>query len=295
MQIARWLVVHKPPAHTSHDIVAIARKRLWLKKIGHTGTLDPDATGVLVLAIGKATPLIQYLQGGKTYRATIRLGLVTDTHDLSGKVISEKPVPSLSQAELEQILSTFSGLQEQLPPMMSAVSYKGRRLHHLARQGIDIPDRPSRQVEIQTLNLLRFQGSELELEITCSAGTYIRTLAYDLGEKLGCGACLSQLERSRANGFSLDQAVYLEDIQPLAQFPEPGLEADWPLKHIPKMHLPDAESLWRFCNGQKLAVPPEFASIGIARVYSPAGTFFALAECRDTIFKPKLILNKPTE
>lgn len=298
MTLARWLPVHKPEAHTSHDVVAIARRRLWFKKIGHTGTLDPDATGVLVLALGKATRLIQYLQGGKTYRARILLGRTTDSYDLSGQTLSEAPVPELSRSELDALLSAFRGVQEQLPPMVSAVSYQGQRLYKLARQGIEVADRPRRQIEIYRLELLDFAAPELWLEVACSAGTYIRTLAHDLGQKLGCGAVLSELERSAAHQvFGLQDCLKLEDLQPLTERPAPGFAADWPLQHLPALTLEDPEQVWRFCQGQKQALELPFAAGQILRLYRPSdtenGEFLALAEYTGTVLKSRLLIAQP--
>lgn len=244
-----WLPIEKPVAFTSHDVVAKSRRILGIRKIGHSGTLDPDVTGVLLLAVGKATRLIQYLSGEKVYRGTFRLGSSTDSQDASGQVLEEHPVPELSAADLQKVLADFLGEQSQLPPMVSAVSYQGKRLYQLARQGIDVPERPARQITIHRLELLHWASPDLEIEVHCSAGTYIRTLAHDLGQKLGCGAHLLKLCRIAANGVTLSQTIPLLELIPE---PErlPLLPMDAPLAHLPALVLTAAEGR-RFQMGQQ--------------------------------------------
>jgi len=247
-----WLPIEKPVAFTSHDVVAKARRLLGIRKIGHSGTLDPDVTGVLLLAVGKATRLIQYLPGEKVYRGVIRLGSSTDSQDASGQVLEEHPVPALAESELRTVLAGFLGKQSQLPPMVSAVSFQGKRLYQLARQGIEVPERPAREITIHQLDLLNWTSPDLEVEVRCSAGTYIRTLAHDLGQKLGCGAHLLHLCRTQANGVALKQTIPL-----LAVTPEPAslplLPMDAPLSHLSDLLLTAAEGR-RFQMGQ-LFVP----------------------------------------
>lgn len=271
--LARWLPVEKPAGYTSHDVVAVARKRLGLRKIGHTGTLDPDATGVLILGLGKATRLIQYLPGGKAYRARIRLGITTDTWDLSGRVLHESSVPALSLDQLREALAAFEGPQQQLPPMVSAVSYQGERLYKLARQGIEVPERPLRQVEIESLTLCDWQSPELLVDISCSAGTYIRSLAHDLGQRLGCGAALASLVRTRANGVLLSACCPLEALQPMTTVPEPGLPAEALLQHIPVLPL-TADAARQLVYGQNPVWPGPDSPL--LRLHTPAGLFLGL-------------------
>lgn len=286
--LARWLPVNKPAGYTSHDVVAVARKRLGLRKIGHSGTLDPDATGVLVLALGKATRLIQYLPGGKAYRASIRLGLTTDTWDLSGQVLKTSPVPDLTTEQIRASLRAFEGPQQQLPPMVSAVSYQGQRLYKLARQGIDVPERPLRQVEIEQLQLQAWQSPELVLDVSCSAGTYIRSLAHDLGQRLGCGAALASLVRTRANGVSLDACLSLDSLQPLATMPEPGLPAEALLQHIPVLPL-TAAAAQQLVYGQSPTW--EAADSPLLRLHTPAGQFLGLGQIEQGQLRSRLIMD----
>jgi tRNA pseudouridine55 synthase len=208
------LVVNKPRGWTSFDVVEWARGRLDCGKVGHAGTLDPDATGLLILLIGQATKLSQYLMlDEKEYAATIRLGVATDTDDATGRILSEGPPPTLSKDELEECLSAFRGTILQVPPAVSALKQGGRRWYRLAREGIPF-ERPAREVTIQTLELLSHEGPYLRLRVVCSRGTYIRALARDIGEALGCGGCLHELVRTRAGPFGLEQAMEVEEGAP---------------------------------------------------------------------------------
>ncbi len=290
VSFARWLPIHKPAAHTSHDVVALARRALHFRKIGHTGTLDPDVTGVVVLALGKATRLIQYLPGTKTYHAWIRLGLTTDSHDRSGNVLQERPVPVLSQRELDQALDAFRGPISQQAPMVSAVSVNGQRLYKLARRGIELPERPVRQVEIHELTLCQWQTPLLELEVTCSSGTYIRALAHDLGEALGCGAILERMERTMANGVALSQCTHLDQLVSLEQNPQPGFSAADLLSHIPMLTLSTNTELLHLFQGKciALAAPLQTASDAVFRVYAPSGEWVSLASFTAEGLKSKL-------
>lgn len=212
-----FINVLKPPGMTSHDVVAWLRKLLRMRKIGHAGTLDPGVAGVLPVALGKGTRLLEYfIDSDKSYRCEIVLGIETTTQDLSGAVLSQNPV---SQAQLNcfpRVLSEFVGEQLQVPPMVSAVRYQGKRLHELARQGIEV-DLPPRRIWITDLTLLETQFDQPPytaiFDVTCSKGTYIRTLCHDIGKRLGCGACLSFLVRTRTGIFKLEDAVTLEEIQ----------------------------------------------------------------------------------
>ena len=288
--LARWLPIDKPTGYTSHDVVACARKQLGFKKIGHTGTLDPAVTGVLVLALGKATRLIQYLQGDKSYRAQIQLGLNTDSYDLSGKVLQERPVPELNLDHLNTALERFRGPIKQQPPMVSAVSYQGKRLYELARQGIEIPERPWRDVDFYRLQILNWAPPFLELDIDCSSGSYIRSLAYDLGELLGCGGTLAQLRRTAANGVPATQLTGLEDMVALSENPEPGLPADALLQHLPDLQL-DKTQAWRVCNGQRLNAQDfevQCSEPEMYRLYRDSN-FIGLGEFDENLLKPRLI------
>jgi tRNA pseudouridine55 synthase len=208
------LVVDKPAGVTSHDVVDQVRNRLSARKVGHAGTLDPDATGILVLGLGRATRFLDYAQAEpKRYVAVASFGTVTTTQDASGDVV-ERRAPEFDRADLEAALRRFRGPIDQVPPMVSAVKVKGERLYARARRGETV-ERPARRVVIHELELRSFVPgvpSEATLEVECSAGTYVRTLVHDLGRNLGCGAHLVVLRRVAAGGFTVDDAVPLDRV-----------------------------------------------------------------------------------
>ena len=225
-----FLVIDKPAGCTSHDCVSKARRALGTRKVGHGGTLDPAVTGVLPLAVGPATRLLPYLDGGKEYLGTIQLGLRTNSDDLSGEVLEQQSWPSLSPAELDGQLQPFRGLIQQRPPAVSAVHVDGERAHTRARRGEQLL-LASRPVTIEQLDLLRWDPStgQLDIKLRCSAGTYVRSLARDLGAQLGCGGALAQLRRTAALGFTLEASLPLEALGPETALSDP-LTA---LAHLP--------------------------------------------------------------
>ncbi|MBA2274585.1 MAG: tRNA pseudouridine(55) synthase TruB [Actinobacteria bacterium] len=208
------LVVDKPPGMTSHDVVDEVRRRFRTRKVGHAGTLDPDATGVLVCGLGKATRLLSYAQGvPKRYLAHAVFGVTTSTQDASGRVIDERPVVA-SEHDVAALLPAFTGAVLQTPPMVSAVRHEGERLHVKARRGEEV-ERTARQIHIHTLRLVEWRPGErpeATLDVTCSAGTYVRTVVHDLGARLGCGAHLGALRRTEAGGFTLADSVPLDRV-----------------------------------------------------------------------------------
>lgn len=204
--------VLKPPGMTSHDVVDFSRRLLKLKKIGHSGTLDPVAAGVLPVFIGKATKAIEFfMEDDKEYIAEIRLGVTTDTGDFEGNITNISP-EKIDRLKFEETLKQFTGEVLQIPPMYSAVRYKGRKLYELARQGIVVERKP-RKVNIYFMDLLDFSGDTAIVRVACSKGTYIRTLCEDIGNELGCGACLSCLVRTRSGSFTIENSTTLEEIQ----------------------------------------------------------------------------------
>ncbi|MQL52454.1 tRNA pseudouridine(55) synthase TruB [Desulfofundulus thermobenzoicus] len=210
------LNVLKPPGMTSHDMVAFIRRLVPGKKAGHTGTLDPGAAGVLPVCLGRATRIIQFLPGEKAYRAETTFGRATDTGDAFGRVVYRGDATGLTRRAIEEVLQTFCGQIRQVPPMTSAVHYAGKKLYQLARQGLEVERQP-RLVTIHSLRLVRLTGEgsgqpKALVDVVCSAGTYIRTLIHDLGERLGCGAYMSFLLRIRAGPFSIHRAVTLEEV-----------------------------------------------------------------------------------
>ncbi|NMA01602.1 MAG: tRNA pseudouridine(55) synthase TruB [Clostridia bacterium] len=212
MTYAGIINIFKPPGMTSHDVVSKIRKILKTKKVGHTGTLDPDAVGVLPICIGKATRLAEYLTSDeKTYRAILTFGSETDTQDSSGKVVKETSLPEISIEQFSQILNSFLGEIEQIPPMYSAIKIQGQPLYKLARQGQEVP-RKARTIYIHDLKLLEFDRKKALLEITCSKGTYIRSLCEDIARACNSSGHMSFLIRTKSGNFSIDEAFTLEEV-----------------------------------------------------------------------------------
>jgi tRNA pseudouridine55 synthase len=210
-----FLNFHKPLGCTSHDCVAQVRRALWTKKVGHGGTLDPAASGVLPMAVGQATRLLPYLPEGKAYEATIRFGLKTTTDDLEGDVLETAGVEGLSLKTIEGVLPEFVGTIPQVPPRYSAIQVQGKRLYKLARAG-EAVEVPERRVTIHALRVLNWRTTpypELDLAVECGSGTYIRSLARDLGDRLGTGATLAALIRTQSSGFHLGESVTIETVQ----------------------------------------------------------------------------------
>ena len=207
------LNLNKPAGPTSHDVVARVRRLAQQRQVGHAGTLDPMATGVLVICLGKATRLIEYLADGrKTYLATVRFGLVTDTWDAEGQVIERHECGELPLGAIEPALAAFRGMIEQVPPMYSALKHDGQPLYRLARQGLTV-EREPRRVEIYDLRIMAWQYPDLTLQLECSKGTYVRALAYDLGRAVGAGAHLAALVRLAVGRFPLSEAASLETLE----------------------------------------------------------------------------------
>jgi tRNA pseudouridine55 synthase len=207
-----FIVVDKPAGMTSHDVVARVRRLLKIKKVGHTGTLDPFATGVLPVAVGEATKAIPFLdESEKEYRAVIRLGVVTDTDDLDGTIIAECPVVGIGEADIRTVLAGFIGTLAQIPPLYSALKRNGVPLYRLARRGEEV-EREARQVTIHALTVDRIDLPDVAITVRCSRGTYIRALARDVGERLACGAHLTELRRTASGSFTLEHARTLEQL-----------------------------------------------------------------------------------
>jgi tRNA pseudouridine55 synthase len=210
------LLVDKPRDHTSHDVVARLRGKLKTRRIGHAGTLDPMATGLLIILVGKATSISQYLISlDKEYEGTIELGKVTDTQDADGEVMETRPVPPLSEADVLAAIKTFLGDQYQMPPMYSAIKIAGVPLYKSARKGEEVAREP-RFIRVKSWDLTRFAPPQIDFRLRCTKGTYVRTLAHDLGQKLGCGAHLAALRRTATDKFNVTQALTLDQIQALS-------------------------------------------------------------------------------
>ncbi len=277
------IVVDKPKDFTSFDVVAKVRRICGEKKCGHSGTLDPMATGVMTVLLGGATRFCELLPShDKAYEAKFRLGTVTDTLDITGKVIAEKEVSS-SAADVKAAAEKFKGEIIQVPPMYSAVSVNGQRLYDLARQGIEV-EREGRRVNIYRLDFFEEneKSGEYGIYVECSSGTYIRTLISDIGEALGCGAVLTELKRVKANGFTLSDSVTLSDLEKAVgdgRLDEILIPVDISMNSYPEITVSDAQSK-RFSNGGELALErvPKCKAKGLYRVYSPSRIFLGLGE-----------------
>jgi len=271
------LLLDKPRGLTSNAALGRAKRILGIKKAGHTGTLDPMATGLLVLCFGEATKVSGFLlDADKAYRAEATLGVTTDSEDAEGQILEERPVPDLEKAALETVLDRFRGPIDQVPPMHSALKHQGKRLYELARQGETV-ERPPRQVTIHSLELLDWTTPKLSLNVRCSKGTYIRSLVRDIGEVIGCGAHLSALRRTESAPFSLDNAITLETLNEMTAEEARALllPPDQALLHLPEVHLDPIQSN-RLNQGQKLAGVQE-ATPGLVRVYDAVG-FIGIGE-----------------
>ncbi|NJK59010.1 MAG: tRNA pseudouridine(55) synthase TruB [Oscillatoriales cyanobacterium SM2_1_8] len=286
-----FLNLAKPAGITSRDAVNQVCRLLQQKKVGHSGTLDPAAVGVLPIAVGQGTRFLRFLPLGKAYRAIVRFGVVTDTDDLAGTVQQEIPCPELTPALLLDLLPQFQGEIQQRPPAYSAIKIAGKRAHALARQGQTV-EMPVRSVVITELTLTHWQPGdfpEAHLEVGCGPGTYIRSLARDLGERLGCGATLAFLERTHSNGFDLNQSLPLTEITP-----DQLLPLDFPLGHWPAVHL-GHHTGDRWHQGQKIpaavltALPPP----GLCRVYDHRDRFLGMGNWLGDYLQPDTVIPRP--
>ncbi len=287
-----FLIVDKPAGITSHDVVDAVRRIAGTRRVGHAGTLDPMATGVLVLALGAATRLVQFIDGSdKTYRATLRLGETTTTYDADGDLVERRPV-TVNQADIEAALAGFLGDITQIPPMYSAVKVKGQKLYKLARQGKEI-ERAPRPVTIHRLDVLAWALPNLTIEVVCSAGTYIRSLAHDLGQRLGCGAHLTALIRTAAGGFRLEDAHTLEALDASAQarrLAEVLLPPETALTALPVVTLtPEQEQAVRFGQAVTLDDAPDAE---MAQARDATGRLVAvMLPVEPGVWRPKLVLS----
>ncbi len=278
------ICLDKPRDMTSFMAVKRASRILGVKKAGHTGTLDPMATGVLVIMLGHCTRFIELLpEHKKSYTARVRLGITTDTLDITGEILSESQV-NVTLEQLSEASDQFKGDILQTPPMYSALKKDGQRLYDLARKGIEI-EREQRQITIEKLEIYDFDGIEFSMDVTCSAGTYIRSLCDDIGRKLGCGAVMTELRRTNANGFSIENAVNLEELEALVKennFTNKILSLENALMSYPEITVTTPQAK-RFHNGGEL----EYArlhknlEVGLYRVYSPERKLLGLGEIKE--------------
>lgn len=274
-----FLNLNKPLGFTSHDCVAKVRRFLKLKRVGHAGTLDPAATGVLPIALGRATRLLQYLPQDKAYHATIRFGLTTATDDLEGEVLVRQPASWLTLEAVKSKLPLFQGTIQQVPPNYSAIQVQGKRLYDLARSG-ELIEVPARSVDIYQLEILDWRSGEcpeLDLAIACGSGTYIRSIARDLGAILEVGGTLASLVRTDSSGFRLGDSLTLDDFATQVQDQTfSAIAPDVALAHLPIVTLPE-EPAKRWCLGQKVVVADPI-NAAIVRVRHQDDRFLGIAQ-----------------
>jgi len=273
------VVINKEKGFTSHDVVNVVRRIYSTRKVGHTGTLDPDATGVLPICIGKATKVADMLTfSDKCYVARVKLGLTTDTQDITGEVLTTSQV-NVTSAELADAVQKFVGEIEQIPPMYSAIKINGKKLCDLARKGIEVERKP-RQITVYSAEVSDFDGCEFTLRVHCSKGTYIRTLCHDIGAFLGCGAVMTELKRTKSSCFSIDNSYTLDELKAMDE--NTLLSVLSPVESVftdyPELKLNDKLKKL-FCNGVKCTVG---FKEGTYRVYDKDGVFLAVAEVLNT-------------
>jgi len=282
MTDAGILVLDKTAGVTSFDAVSLVRRRLGLERVGHAGTLDPDATGVLPMLLGEATKLMPYLADqDKEYVAELRLGVTTDTGDLSGRVQATATVPVLSREQVQEACRPFVGRIKQVPPMYSAVHHGGRRLYELAREGVEVPRDP-REVVVHAIEVEDVGSGTAGIRVVCGKGTYVRTLAVDIGAALGCGAAIARLTRTRVGPFALADAVSwaLLAEEPTAALwarvrPAEVALAGWPLVRL------DARAAAQFAHGQPVAGTPPVGPGTLVRVHDADGRLLGVGEVID--------------
>jgi len=284
-----FLNIDKPGGVTSHDVVAKLRRGLKVKKVGHAGTLDPMATGVLVICLGGATRLSEYvMQSAKRYRARVHLGITTDTYDADGEVQLVRDVSHISRDDVQAALTAFQGDIRQIPPMYSAIKHGGRKLYDLARAGETI-DREPRAVRIDALELLEWSPPECTLDVTCSAGTYIRSLAYDLGEALGVGAHLTGLVRLASGRFTLEDAVPLDTLLGSENWQQYIIPPSVALSDWPAVHLNAADSA-HILHGRPIK-GVDTPINGLAFAYDSNARLIAIVQANDGLLRPHKVFS----
>jgi tRNA pseudouridine55 synthase len=287
------VVVDKPRGWTSHDVVNKARRLLQERRIGHTGTLDPLATGVLVLCIGKATRIARYLESAdKEYRAACRLGVTTDTQDADGRVLETRATAALSRSAVEQALAAFRGTALQQPPRYSAVKVGGVPSYRLAREGV-AQELPARPITVHAIALEAFSDPDVRFRVSCSKGTYVRTLCSDLGARLGCGAHLTGLVRTQAGRFTLAQAITLEQLAELAaagRADEALVSMNDALDDRPGMAVSSRDA-WKIAHGNPVSGYPACPEPGDrVRILDPDGALIAVGVRQADTIRPEVVL-----
>jgi len=287
------LVVNKPQRWTSHDVVGYIRRLTHQKRVGHAGTLDPMATGVLLVCLGRATRVAEYLMDSdKMYRAVVRLGVETDTYDAEGQVVATRPV-NVDESDLRAALAHFVGAIDQVPPMYSALKRDGKPLYQLARQGIEVERKP-RRITIYDITLRAWQPPDATIDVRCSSGTYIRSLAHDIGAVLrgACGAHLIALTRLASGSFTLEDAVTLEDLTGPEDLSGHLHPLDAALQDLPVLTL-DADQARRIVLGQAISVGGVEALAGtLCRAHDASGALLAIMvfDAAAQVWRPKKVL-----
>lgn len=299
--VAGVLVVDKPAGMTSHDVVARVRRALDMRRVGHTGTLDPAATGVLVCAVGRATRLVPVLQAGrKTYAATAVLGVVTDSQDADGEVVATTDASHLTEQGVCEVMNRFIGTIEQVPPMVSAVKVDGTRLHELAREGVEV-EREARSVTVHDLVMEDWEPGEhprVSFLVTCSTGTYVRTLAHDIGVRLGVGGSLVSLRRVANGPFTIDRAMTLDEVQRLGdadELRERLLSPAAATAHVPRIEVAEEVAL-RMSHGQRVALDDLDGLVPDAdtvTVLDHRGDLVGIFTSREGALHPEVVMARP--
>lgn len=282
------LNIYKEKGYTSHDVVARLRRIVGQKKIGHTGTLDPEAEGVLPVCLGKATKLCDLLTNkDKTYEAVLLLGISTDTQDTTGKILEEKNTADLREEAVREVVLSFEGEYDQIPPMFSALKVGGKKLYELARDGKEVERKP-RHVQIYRIRILQIDLPRVRMEVTCSKGTYIRTLCHDIGEKLGCGGCMESLLRTRVERFGVAESLRISEVEQLMDegtLQEHMIKVDEMFPDYQKVYLtPEASAAVRNGNSFRLgdviwiSELSGFQNAERVRVYDEERNFIAVYE-----------------
>lgn len=280
------LLIDKPAGVTSHDVVNEVRRRFGTRRVGHAGTLDPAATGLLIVAVGPATRFLQYLPlEPKEYAAEITFGIETNTQDSEGEVLAHKPVPTDLGGRLNEVLPRFTGLVEQMPPMYSAVKKAGKPLYVYAREGKEV-ERAPRTIHIGSIKIEGIEGPRVKVRVTCSGGTYMRTLAHDLGRALGCGAYLSALNRDRVGKFLVGDAVPLRDVGP-----ERIVSLREALPPVPLVSLNDLQTE-NVRQGRAVTVG-RVTHAGLAGLVGPDGAVIGIGRVFGNLLQPECVI--PTE
>jgi tRNA pseudouridine55 synthase len=293
-----FINLHKPTGWTSHDCVARVRRLLKTKRVGHGGTLDPLATGVLPIAVGPATRLLQFLPTAKAYRATVRLGITTTTDDLEGEVLQVHSAAQVTQGQVMEALIAFQGTLQQIPPIYSAIQVDGQRLYKLARKGEVVQPEP-RTVEVHKIEVLDWQvpnpdHPEVTLQVACGPGTYIRSIARDLGEVLQVGGTLAQLVRTQSCGFELADSISLETLEEQANQGCPALtEPAVALKELPHCGLDDLSAL-RWCQGRAVEMSSDATAGPWIRVHDASANFLGMGMLSEGMLIPKVVLGSVT-